>query len=130
MKTNQIKILSALCLGTSLICAGLTTGCATSDQSTASAAESSQDAATAQNIKQALDNQGGQKFAFVNVRVRDGVAKLSGKVDSRDDKSQAAAIASTVGNVRETVNHISVPSDIHLDANPYTPDIPSYGASE
>jgi len=122
MKTIETGVLSVLCLGAALVCAGLT-GCASNSDDTRSsdyAYGKSYDNMTAQDVKRALANRGGRKFDGVAVTVYSGVAQLSGSVDTISERDEAVAIAAGVGNVRGTVNNIVVTPNGHVatDINP------------
>jgi len=121
MKTIEKGIVSALCLGVTLVCAGLT-GCATNDQLDARefTYKSWDDANTTQDVKRALAHHGGKKFDGVTVIVYAGVAQLSGSVATPEERDQAAVIAGHCGNVRATVNDLVVAPAGFLatDANP------------
>jgi len=111
MKALKSGVLTALCLGATLVCAGLT-GCATSDQLEARHVtyKTWDDAMTTQDVKRALAHHGGEKFAGVTVLVYAGVAQLSGSVNTPRERDEAAVIAGHCGNVRATVNDLVVSS--------------------
>src|SRR5580698_7670596 len=99
------------CLGAALMLAmaGLigVTGCA-GDRYHESTGEDIDDSATTTRVKSALDSDNQYKYPDVKVTTFKGTVQLSGFVDNRDQKSQAATLAKNVDGVKDVENNITV----------------------
>ena len=106
MKTTCKSLTAALFLAGATI-VGLA-GCTAGDRYHQSTGEHVDDTATTMRVKSALHDDATYKYPDVKVTTFKGTVQLSGFVDSRAQRSQAASIAKNVEGVRDVVNSITV----------------------
>jgi osmotically-inducible protein OsmY len=85
----------------------LAAGCA-GDRYQRSTGESIDDTATTSRVKSALGSDSGYHYPDVKVTTFKGRVQLSGFVDSKEQKSQAATLAKNAAGVKEVENKITV----------------------
>lgn len=104
MQTNPKQLILAAGLAITVACAGLA-GCASEDRTAGTRLD---DHMTERRIKKELADAPAYKFDGVRVDVYDGIAQLSGFVDTPEQKQYAGKITSQVAGVREVLDGISV----------------------
>jgi hyperosmotically inducible protein len=108
MKTKNISLLMALCLGITATTAVVSlTGCA-GDRYNRSTGEYIDDKGLSSRVNSALNDNPEYKFEGVNVTTFRGTVQLSGFVNTEDQKSKAGDIAKGVQGVKDVVNNITV----------------------
>lgn len=104
MQNKSKQLILAGCLAASVAVTGLT-GCHTEDRSTGAYME---DRRTADRVEDNLKHDPVYKYRDVRVNVFNGVAQLSGFVDTQNQVHNAAQIASTTPGVRQVINDITL----------------------
>ena len=83
-------------------------GCTTGSRYEQSTSEQIEDRGTSSRVEAALAEDSQYKYGTVRVETFKGVVRLTGFVNSRDQKNRAADLASKVAGVRSVANHITV----------------------
>jgi hyperosmotically inducible protein len=104
MQIKPQQFILAACVSATLVCSGLT-GCKTGDRSTGAYIDDRQ---TARRVSKTLKSDEVYKFPNVKVTVYDGVAQLSGFVETEQQKANAAALASRTSGVRQVLDEIAI----------------------
>ena len=110
MQNKSKRFILAGCLAASVLTLGLA-GCQTQGRSTGAYID---DRKVANRVKDNLDNDMVYKYPDVRVNVYQGVAQLSGFVDSRAQISRAADQAARTEGVREVINDITLKPQFKL----------------
>lgn len=110
MQNKSKKFILAGCLAASVVTLGLT-GCHTQGRTTGAYMD---DRKIANRVKDNLDNDLVYKYPDVHVNVYEGVAQLSGFVDSRQQIGRAADQAARAEGVREVINDITLKPQFKL----------------
>jgi len=105
--SNIVKVLGLATCMAALPLMAVVTGCA-GDRYHQSTGENIDDHATTMRVKSALGGNAEYKFDGVDVDTFKGTVQLSGWVNTRDQKSEAATIAKGVDGVKDVQNNISV----------------------
>lgn len=98
------------CLAASVATAGLT-GCHTEDRTAGTYLD---DRRVAMRVENNLKNDPVYKYRDVHVNVFEGVAQISGFVDTQQQVSCAATIASRTDGVREVINDVALKPQFKL----------------
>jgi hyperosmotically inducible periplasmic protein len=104
MQNKTKRFMLAGCLAASVAVTGLT-GCHTEDRTAGNYLD---DRLVARRIESNLNHDPVYKYSDVSVKVYQGVAQLSGFVDSRQQIERAAEKASRTEGVREVINDIAI----------------------
>jgi hyperosmotically inducible protein len=81
------------------------TGCSSHDRTTGQAIN---DKMTSMNVSHALSNDAVLKYPDVKVNVYNGTAQLTGFVDTEEQRTRAAELASGVQGVTQVINEITI----------------------
>ena len=103
---NSIKLMALLAIGASGL-VSITTGCA-GTATRQSTGEYVDDASITAKVKAALIKDEVVKAMQVDVTTFKGNVQLSGFVDTAEQKARAAQVASTIENVTNVTNNITV----------------------
>lgn len=103
---NSIKLIALLAIGAGGVLT-LQTGCA-GTSTRQSTGEYVDDAAVTAKVKAAFVKDEIVKALQVDVTTFKGTVQLSGFVDTAEQKARAAQIASTIENVQNVTNNISI----------------------
>jgi hyperosmotically inducible protein len=105
---NNRKMISLALLTAAAI--GAFTGCA-GYQNTSRSDQHMDDKVLQLQIRDALENNPGYRFTGVNIDVHSSAVRLSGTVDTSDQKSRAGEIAKNVQGVTTVKNNITLNSN-------------------
>jgi len=105
---SAIKALALIaCMG-ALPLLGVLSGCGSGSRYAPRAEESTDDRALFSHVKQALGDDAQYTYDHVKVETSQGVVRLKGYVYTKDQKSKAAILASSVEGVKDVQNEVVV----------------------
>lgn len=118
MQMNSRQFRLTLCLSAAIALTGLTACRSSGDRSSGRVID---DRMVNRRVKGALAKSTMYKFPDVKAQTYAGVVQLSGFVDSQDQRTQAAALASNVEGVHEVVNSLVLKPQETVIVTPATP---------